>query len=110
MRVRVCICVDAYACTCVRGCAQVAVCGNAHAGFCLSRQPRWSTLPSLAPPPALCRQLRFLTLTNCELSALPPTVRQLPSLELLKLNINKIEVSSVDSNRFALQVQRVASD
>ncbi len=37
-------------------------------------------------------QLRFLTLTNCELTALPPVVCGMSSLLLLKLNINKLQV------------------
>ncbi|KAL4459073.1 hypothetical protein ABPG75_013938 [Micractinium tetrahymenae] len=52
----------------------------------------WGSACSDLPPEyAQLTRLRYLTLTNCELSALPPVVRCLPSLELLKLNINKIQ-------------------
>lgn len=37
-------------------------------------------------------RLRFLTLTNCELAALPPLAAGLSSLQLLKININRLEV------------------
>ena len=40
----------------------------------------------------MCRQLKFLTLTNCELTALPAVVRGMSRLKLLKLNINNIQV------------------
>ena len=39
------------------------------------------------------RRLRYLTLTNCELLALPPVVRGLAGLRLLKLNINRLQVT-----------------
>ena len=40
----------------------------------------------------MCRQLKYLTLTNCELTALPAVVCGMSRLLLLKLNINKIQV------------------
>lgn len=52
-----------------------------------------ATLLLSYPAAALPRsRLKFLTLTNCELGGLPPVVARLPSLLLLKLNINRIEV------------------
>lgn len=39
-------------------------------------------------------RLRYLTLTNCGLACLPPTVRDMGELRLLKVNINSIKVSS----------------
>lgn len=45
-------------------------------------------------PPTLSRlgQLRYLTLTNCKLRALPPVVAGMGSLHLLKVNINSLQV------------------
>lgn len=43
--------------------------------------------------PVDCRQLRHLTLTNTELTVLPPVVCGLSRLELLRLNINQLQVS-----------------
>jgi hypothetical protein len=39
----------------------------------------------------LRRRLRCLTLTNCELQALPPVVAGLGTLELLRLDINQLQ-------------------
>lgn len=41
--------------------------------------------PDLPPAYAQLRRLRCLTLTNCELGALPPVARGLSSLQLLKV-------------------------
>jgi hypothetical protein len=48
----------------------------------------------------VCRRLKYLTLTNCELTALPSVVCGMSRLVLLKLNINKIQVGGGEkSNR-----------
>ena len=46
----------------------------------------------LPPGYAGLSRLRFLTLTNCGLTALPPTVAGMTSLILLKLNLNRLRV------------------
>lgn len=45
------------------------------------------------PPLVRCSRLRYLTLTNCELLVLPPVVRGMAGLKLLKLNINRLQAS-----------------
>ena len=50
--------------------------------------------PAFPPPaPSLPHRssLRYLTLTNCELLVLPPVVRGMAGLRLLKLNINRLQ-------------------
>jgi hypothetical protein len=52
----------------------------------------------------VCRQLKFLTLTNCELTALPAVVRGMSRLKLLKLNINNIQVGGGEIGRHCLSI------
>jgi hypothetical protein len=44
--------------------------------------------------PSSCSRLRYLTLTNCELLVLPPVVRGMAGLQLLKLNINRLQAGT----------------
>lgn len=48
--------------------------------------------PTHMCPAHLHSQLRYLSLTNCGLEALPPVVAGLRGLRLLKLNINRLQV------------------
>ena len=57
-----------------------------------------AALPLACSPPHLCSRLRFLTLTNCELLVLPPVVRGMAGLQLLKLNINRLQVGAALSS------------
>ncbi|PSC73092.1 leucine rich repeat isoform A [Micractinium conductrix] len=50
-----------------------------------------STVRDLPAEYSQLTSLKYLTLTNCELSALPPLVQRLSSLLLLKVNINTIQ-------------------
>ncbi|PRW59999.1 Leucine rich repeat [Chlorella sorokiniana] len=50
-----------------------------------------SAAPDLPKEYAQLSRLRYLTLTNCELLVLPPVVRGMAGLQLLKLNINRLQ-------------------